>query len=121
MTENGFVSWRRAHLLSAILLCLLATIHSSLTPVLYEAWTPDAVWFLGAGLGLLLLGILNVTHVGIQPCQRPGARLVRAANWVFVVFGLGAVIAVPEPPAFAVLLCLAGQAVAGLKTLLGPT
>ncbi len=120
MTEDSFDWWRRAHLVSTVLLCLLATIHSGLTPVLYEAWTPDAVWFLGTGLGLLLLGILNITHVGIEPCQQPTARLVRIANWVFVVFGIGAVLAVPEPQAFAVLLGLAGQAFAGLKTLPGP-
>ena len=120
MTEHGFLWWRRAHFLSTVLVCLLATVHSGLTWVVYEAWTPDAVWFLGTGLGLLLLGILNITHLGIEPCRRPTARLVRTANWVFAGFGLGAVMAVPEPQAYAVLLGLAGQAFAGLRTLPGP-
>jgi hypothetical protein len=120
MTPSTFSRWRFVHLLSSGMLCLLALIHSALTPVLYRGWPPDAVWFLGTGLGLLLLGVSNVTHVGIEPCRQPTARLVRSANWVFLLFGIGAVLAVPEPQAYLVLAGLAGQAMAGLQTLPGP-
>jgi len=59
------------------LLCLLALGHSTLTFHLYSPWTADAAWFLGTGLGLLLLAVLNLTHIGIEPWPggafRPGA------------------------------------------------
>lgn len=107
-------------MLASGLLLILGVLHSALTPVLYSAWSPSAVWFLGTGLGLLLLGALNVSHVGTEPCRQPTARLVRWANWLFLLYGIGAVVAVPEPQAVAVLLGLAGQAVAAHWTLPGP-
>jgi len=120
MTSRTFSRWRFVHLLSSGILCVVALIHSALTPVLYRGWSPDALWFLGTGLGLLLLGVSNVTHVGIEPCRQPTARLVRGANWVFLFFGIGAVLTVPEPQAYLVLAGLAGQALSGFRTLPGP-
>lgn len=112
--------WRRVHLVSSGLLGLLALVHSILTFRFYSPWTADAVWFLGTGLGLLLLAVINLTHIGIQPCRQPTARIVRASNWIFVLSGIAAVVAVPEPQAFAVLAGLAGQALAAAWTLPGP-
>ena len=119
VTPN-FARWRWMHLIASGLVALLALAHSALTFAFYLPWGPDAVWFLGTGLGLLLLALLNLTHIGIEPCCRPTARLVRWSNWVFLLFGVGAVVAVPEPQAYLVLCGLAGQAIAGLKTLPGP-
>ena len=116
----AFAFWRRIHLFACGVLALIALIHSALTFVLYRDWSPDSVWFLGTGLGLLLLAALNWTHIGIDPCRMPTTRLVRVANWVFVLFGIGAVIAVPEAQAFAVQAALVGQAVAARWTLPGP-
>jgi hypothetical protein len=107
------------HLAASWTLALLALAHSALTVRLYSTWTPDAVWFLGTGLGLLLLAATNLSHIGIAPCAQPTARLVRPANWAFLLFGLGAVVAVPEPQAILVLLALLGQAVASRWTLPG--
>jgi hypothetical protein len=119
LAPRSFVTWRWVHLLASGLLGLLALLHSALTFVLHSPWTADAVWFLGTGLGLLLLAVLNLTHIGIEPCRRPSARLVRWANWIFVVFGVSVVLAIPEPQAYAVLAGLVGQAVAGYWTLPG--
>lgn len=116
----AYVFWRRFHRFASGLLAVIALTHSALTFVLHSGWSPDAVWFLGTGLGLLLLAGLNWTHIGIEPCRLPTARLVRVANWVFVLFGIGAVIAVPEPQAFAVQAALVGQALATRWTLPGP-
>lgn len=116
----AYLFWRRFHLIASGLLAVIALTHSALTFVFYSGWTPDSVWFLGTGLGLLLLAALNWTHIGIEPCHLPTARLVRLANWVFVLFGVGAVMAVPQPQAFAVLAALLGQAVAARWTLPGP-
>ena len=116
----AFSTWRRVHLVCSGLLCLLALAHSILTWRIYSTWAPDAVRFLGTGLGLLLLAGLNITHVGIEPCRQSTARLVRWSNWIFALFGVGAVIAVPEPQAYLVLAGLTGQAISGRWTLPGP-
>lgn len=117
---RAYSFWRRIHLGASWLLCLLALAHSALTFVLYSPWSADAVWFLGTGLGLLLLAVLNLTHIGVEPCRHFSARLVRLSNPVFALFGVAAVVAVPEPQAYAVLLGLVSQALAGQWTLPGP-
>ena len=117
---RAFVPWRWIHLLASGLLGLLALIHSSFSFVIYPGWSADAVWFLGTGLGLLLLAMLNLTHVGVEPCRRSTAPLVRRSNWLFALFGVAAVAAIPQPQAYAVLVGLLGQAVAGRWTLPGP-
>lgn len=119
--SRGFPMWRRIHLTATGILCLLATVHAVMTGWLHPAWSPDAVWFLGTGLGLLLIGALNWAHVGVEPCRQPTARFVRWANWVFVAFGIGAVIAVPAPQAFVILAALVTQAISAHWTLPGPT
>lgn len=88
----------------------LSLVHSVLTVTLYDAWSPDAVWFLGTGLGLLFLTAMNLAHVGLGPCTMPTAPAVRAANWVFVLFGFGALVAVPS----AVVVHYAAQPDSGL-------
>jgi hypothetical protein len=45
--------------------------------------------------------------------------VVRWANWIFLLFGIGAVVAVPEPQAFVVVSALAVQAVVAHWTLPG--
>jgi hypothetical protein len=63
---------------------------------------------------------LNWTHIGTEPCRRPTVRLIKAANWVFLIFGIGAVAAAPTPQAYLILACLAVQAIAAPHTLPGP-
>lgn len=120
MTNQRWWWWRRLHVVASGLLLLLAVLHSGVTAFLYDTWAPRTAWFLGTGLGLLLLAALNLSHIGIEPCRQPTVRLVKAANWVFLVYGVAAVVAVPEPQAVAVLVGLAGQAIAAHATLPGP-
>jgi hypothetical protein len=47
------------------------------------------------------------------------ARLVLLGNWMFALFGIAAVVAVPQPQAALVLLGLLGQALAARWTLPG--
>ncbi len=117
----SFMLWRTVHLIAAILLGLLAIVHAGLTFVVFPTWSPDSVWFLGTGLGLLLLAVFNLTHIGIEPCRHRSVRLIRYANWPFLMFGIAAATAIPEPQAFVIVACLAAQAVAGLVTLPGPS
>lgn len=111
---------RQLHIASSGLVALLALAHSTLTFIYHRPWGPDAVWFLGTGLGLLFLAASNLAHIGVEPCHDPTAPLIRWANWLFVLFGVGAVIAVPEPQAYLVLAGLLGQAIAARATLPGP-
>ena len=120
MTMGRFLIWRRVHLASSGGLGLAAVAHVAYTLVAFGRWSPDAVWFAGAGLGLLLLGALNYSHLGVQPCLQPTTRLVRLANWGFLLFGISAAWAVPEPQAYFIVLCLGGQVVASRSTLPGP-
>ncbi|HEY0672644.1 MAG TPA: hypothetical protein VGD27_10270 [Longimicrobiales bacterium] len=112
-----FRIWRIVHRSATSVLAILAILHSTLTFVLYDQWTPDAVWFLGTGLGLLFLAVSNWSHVGLEPCSQPTAPVVRWANFIFVLLGIAAVIAVPEPQAYLVLAALVVQAIAGTRTL----
>ena len=120
MIDHGYAFWRKAHRAASTIIVLFALLHTVLTPILYDGWTPDSVWFLGTGIGLMLLGALNLAHIGIEPCRSPTARLVRWANYVFVVFGGAAVVAVPELHAFVLVAAIAIQAAARHWTLPGP-
>jgi hypothetical protein len=118
VTTSYFPLWRRVHLTATWILALLAVVHIGVTLFIHSSWSPDAVWFLGTGLGLLLLAAMNRAHLGVEPCSMPTARVVRWANWMFAAFGIAAVLAVPEPQAMVILLALLGQAVASQRTLL---
>lgn len=120
ITPGTYAVVRRIHISASTVLTLIAALHCALTWSFYPAWTADAAWFLGTGLLLLLVGALNLSHVGVEPCEMPTTRLVRVANWGVLVFGLAAAWAVPEPQAFAVVLCLATQAALSRWTLPGP-
>ena len=96
-----------------ILLALLGTVHTALAvPSLARGPEPDAVWFAGTGLAMVLLVLVNVAF------RRGGCRdfvtrrLTHAANLGFLGFGAVAVLAVHEPQAYAILVLLAAQAVA---------
>lgn len=103
--------------MSSATVSVVALVHCAVTPMMYARLSPNAVWFFGTGLGLLLLGVLNWTHVGVEPCDMPTAPVIRWANLVFLAFGLAAVAAVNEPQAWVVVAGLAGQAIAGWFTL----
>lgn len=69
----------RLHVASAWVVTAVGSIHCMATPILYDAWEPATVWFLGAGMGLLLLGAVNLAGAGM-----PALRL---ANALFLAFG----------------------------------
>jgi hypothetical protein len=47
----------------------------------------------------------------------PTAPAVRLSNWVYLLFGVGALAAVPEPQAVVIVVALITQAVASQRTL----
>ena len=115
--EHGFRPWRLLHLWSSRVLTAMAVVHVSATFLVQDAWGPSSVWFMGTGLGLLLLGAINLAHIGLGPCQWPTAPYLKWANWGYAAFGVAAVVAVPEPQAWITCAALVGQAVAGIRTL----
>jgi hypothetical protein len=64
---------------------------------------------------------MNIAHVGLEPCRQPTAPVIRLLDCLFVGLGLAAVVAVPEPQAYLVVVGLIGQAVASFVTLPGPS
>lgn len=113
----SYPAWRRVHLVASWTVVVFAIFHAALTPVIYDHWSPDAVWFLGTGLGLLVVGAANLTHIGIEPCRQPTAKMVRWTNYLFGAFGVAAVVAVPEPQAMVLLAGLLAQAAASHSTM----
>lgn len=111
--------WRRVHRTASYLVALIAMVHIGVTFVMYDEWSPDAVWFLGTGVGLLCMAVVNVAHVGLEPCRQATAPAVRRLNWILGALGLAAIAAVPEPQAYAIMVGLAAQAIAGQITLPG--
>ena len=121
MTTNHFPTWRWIHRTSSGLVALVSLVHIAVTFVMYDEWSPDAVWFFGTGVGLLSIAVMNIAHVGLEPCRQPTASVLRWLNWVFVVVGAGATYAIREPQALAIVLGLVGQAIASTVTLPGPS
>ena len=121
MSPENFVKWRWIHRTSSGLVAFVSLIHIGVTFVMYDDWSPNAVWFFGTGVGLLSIAIMNLAHVGLEPCRQPTAPVLRWLNWVFVFLGASALYAIREPQAFVIVLGLVGQAAAGVITLPGPS
>ena len=116
----SFPAWRRIHRISSSIVGLIALVHCAVTFVFYKEWSPDAVWFFGTGVGLVSIAVMNIAHVGLEPCRQPTAVAIRWLDFIFVGLGLAALVAVPEPQAALIVLGLVGQAIASLVTLPGP-
>lgn len=110
---------RRVHLAASGLVAVIALVHIGVMVPIYAEWSLDAVWFVGTGMGLLLIAGLNLAHIGEQPCYQPTARFVRAANWVYALFALTTLLAVQEAQAMALVLLLIVQAIVASRTLPG--
>ena len=84
---------------------------------MWDSWSPNAVWFLGTGVGLFAIAVINLAHIGTEPCALATARVSRWLNWTYVVLGLVALLAVREPQAVFIVAALIGQAIASQFTL----
>ena len=114
-----FETWRSLHRLSSGIIGA-ALLHSVVTFFIYDITTPDALWFFGTGLGLLLLALMNWSHVGLGPCNQPTAPVVRYANVMYAVFAVASVFVIREPQAYVLTVALLLQAIASFATLKGP-
>ena len=98
---------------------MIALVHIGLAVPIYREWSPDAVWFVGTGIGLLVLAALNLAHIGVEPCHQPTARFVRVVNWLYAIFALATLLAVPEPQAVALAFLMVLQSLVAARTLPG--
>ena len=80
----------------------LGVIHTALTPLFYDRFSPDALWFAGTGLALVFLGLLNL--VAERVWEVWALNICIAANLIGCVYGALVVIALPEIQAYAALL-----------------
>ena len=115
----GYQTARRIHIATSGFIVAIALVHIGLAAPIYREWSPDAVWFVGTGIGLLVLAALNLAHIGVEPCHQPTARFVRAVNWLYAVFALVTLLAVPEPQAVALAFLMVVQSLVAPKTLPG--
>ena len=116
----GYQTARRIHLVASGIIAAIALVHIGLAVPIYREWNPDAVWFVGTGIGLLVLAALNLAHIGIEPCHMPTARFVRVVNWLYAIFALVTLLAVPEPQAVALAFLMIVQSIVASRTLPGP-
>jgi hypothetical protein len=116
----SFAAWRIVHRVATAFIGVMGLLHASFTFTMYDGWGPDALWFMGTGLSLVFLAVINWAHVGTEPCTMPTAPVVRHANVAYALFGFAAVLAVPQQHAWLLAAALLMQAVAGLFTLAGP-
>ena len=92
---------RRVYKISAYFL-FIGVIHMALTPVFYDQFSVDALWFVGTGLALVFLGLLNI--VGERIFEPWVLNICIAANVVGLIYGLLIVIVLPEFQAFVSLM-----------------
>ncbi len=83
--------------ISAYLL-LIGVVHTALTPLFYDQFSPEALWFAGTGLALVYLSLLNIM------AERSRAdwmlKICVAANLAGLIYGVLIVFALPEIQAF---------------------
>lgn len=84
----------------------LGILHTLLTPLFYSAFTIDALWFAGTGLGLLFLGLFNLAV--LKPGVQAALNLCLTANIIGFVYSILLVIILPEPQVFLALLGFLG-------------
>jgi hypothetical protein len=77
---------------------LIGVIHIALTPLFYDRFSPDALWFAGTGLALMFLCLLNI--ISERSCEIWILKTCVAANLVGLIYGTLIVVALPEIQAF---------------------
>lgn len=73
---------------------MLGVIHTALTPVFYNEFSEDALWFAGTGLALIFLSLLNIAAERVF--ERWILDICIAANLVGTIYSILTVIALPE-------------------------
>jgi hypothetical protein len=100
---------RSLHTAVSSALVLAGAGHIVMTARYYEGLTPAAVWFAGAGLALVFLGLLNL----VAACQRQRSLglVCLTANLIGVAYGVAVVLTLPVVQAVVALVLMASVTV----------
>jgi hypothetical protein len=99
----------------SLLLCVVVGgWHSFVGLASFEPLSPNLVWFIGAGFGVLFYAGLNVASWRSSPADRLVRRLTHAANVLMTGFAIVAIRAVPERQPYLALLAFSGLLIAGV-------
>lgn len=79
----------------AITAGLLGAVHIALTPLAYAVWTVEALWFLGAGLAIVMAAVANI--VGQPFADRRHRVVVALSNLAMAIFFASAWLVLPAP------------------------
>ena len=89
---------KKIRIVFSILLMVLGTAHTCFTLVFYPALNLAALWFAGAGLAFLFLGLLNLSEN--TPFRRWFAWAKLGANMLGMLYVIAVAWKLPEPQAF---------------------
>jgi hypothetical protein len=99
------------------LLMLLGVIHTALTPMFYKDFSLGAVWFAGAGLALIYLGLLNIAAERIYRDWILTICIV--ANFISTAFGVFIIFVLPEIQAIIALVLFLAITISSIYIRLG--
>jgi hypothetical protein len=102
---------RRVYKVSSYLL-LIGVVHTALTPLFYDQLSVDALWFVGTGLALVFLSLLNI--VGERVFEPWALNVCIGANVAGLIYGLLIVFVLPEVQAFVSLLIFLAVAISSI-------
>ena len=95
---------------------LLGIAHLGFGFVTYRQLSPEAVWFAGTGMALVLFAAPNWATLAVPTPRLHVRRMVLALDVLMVAFGVVVVRAVPEPQAYVLLATFIGIGFSGLFT-----
>lgn len=83
---------------ATILLLILGSVHTILTPVFYKTFDLDALWFIGTGLAFVFLGFINISR--IKTTEIFIKILCPIGNALAFIYCIFIVLKLAEPQAF---------------------
>jgi hypothetical protein len=92
------------HRVCAWALVLLGVAHMGFTALAFKSWSPGAAWFLGTGLGFVVLGFLNLVAGAGAP--KRAVCLCLIANLLGAAYTIALAAILAEPQAFVAVLVL---------------
>ncbi len=97
---------------ATILILILGSAHTILTPMFYKTFDLDALWFAGTGLSFVFLGFLNISR--IKTTEIVIKILALSGNVLAFIYCIFIVLKLAEPQAFISLVDLLSLSVLSL-------
>jgi len=95
---------KKIDFIAILLIIILGSVHTIMTPVFYKTFDLSALWFAGTGLAFVFLGIINISRV--KTSEIFIIRLCFAINIIAVVYGVLVVAKIAKPHAYFSLVVL---------------